>query len=1112
MNSSLSPEEIRQRLGNLFTEYELSPARVAYREAAAVLCYFQLDQLEPVGMERDAGAAAEFSADCDLARDEQGNEAWTLRPAIRVETLKTLKEQGRLGQARAANQSSGLVQTALDRALDSGLQLPGDLPSLRAALVVSGWLEGVATVPQVAEVRAEIQRIELLDPFRELVGDHFAGRTAELATLADYVGYFPARSVQAAVRRKIEMILSIHDKPPLFVHGPGGIGKSTLIAKFILDHVDQVPPEERFPFIYLDFDRAGLTAQEPITLLLEAIRQIGLEFPSVSAASTLLQKEWRDRIATQDSSRQRGAAGSSFRVVNRDYYLDSFADFVNSLKLEEQPLVLVLDTFEEVQYRQASYVSEVFRLLDDVQKRVPRTRTVLSGRDLPKPFIGNKAVKLKSLELKAFDDEAAVALLRHRGRVVPKELNAPELETLNGALLDAFPVPAGFAAFVSERLSKNLGSIAPPGLPYAAQVASLSQFARAQGWIGELVTAALAAMPKNPKLREFGHVYGFSSISDDIARRIVGQVGRAPLVLRVAADLWKREGSSEGIEGLSTGFIAKLKGSRVEAQLYTRFLKHIHGNTEVERLVHPGLVLRRITAPIIMEVLAGPCQVEVPTIERARELLKELKAEFTLVIPDPADPQAVIHRPDVRALMLETMRDDLKERVGEIHAAAADYFARQPGPDALAEQVYHRLSLAVDRRWLRSVDLEGLDRRLPLSAIRELPPEAQGFLAARLPIEVEEKVWEKANQDDWVEYAMRRTREGLQVDDVESAVRVVEAEHWKPKRLSWLAELLALKERWAISGSELSRLLEALETEFTPDQLGSLVKQSGYNLKEYRNTLEMALVANVNGWIRDLARAALDELPSNARLYAIAQGLGKTALSNETLFRAQQSVRHKGRRRLDVNLWRERLGEIERQICRIERMKLPVATGFLAGPGTVLLPSFALPEEAKPGDRLHGMALRFDFRRSRGDAFEGDVVDLAKDASLIDRDDTLMYALIRVEDDRLHERGRLGPIAHEVEVGSPLLIFHHPEGEMLKMTFDSEAVIGLGDAGSGRLLYRLETQPGSAGGACLTEDMELVAMHLGSEGDHSFGVMVDAIRRRVAERGLGMLGQPNSTR
>ena len=57
---------------------------------------------------------------------------------------------------------------------------------------------------------------------------------------------------------------------PLFVFGPGGVGKSTLVARFVLVHVEA----DDLPIAYLDIDRPMIRPEHPQTLLLDAIGQL----------------------------------------------------------------------------------------------------------------------------------------------------------------------------------------------------------------------------------------------------------------------------------------------------------------------------------------------------------------------------------------------------------------------------------------------------------------------------------------------------------------------------------------------------------------------------------------------------------------------------------------------------------------------------------------------------------------------------------------------------------------------------------------------------------------------------------------------------------------------
>ena len=214
--------------------------------------------------------------------------------------------------------------------------------------------------------------------------------------------------------RFIERIFNIAERPPLFVLGPGGCGKSTLIAKFILEHAAE-EAHAQFPFAYLDFDRPALTADEPVTLLAEAMRQLADQYPSSKATCTDILGRWLTRIEAQidgDAGPDDGALddpvlpGNQELNPQRGLFLDEFVAFTRGLEngQEDKPLLLVLDTFEEVQFRSAALEDAVFDFLNTVQQRIPQLGTVLCGRTA----ITSTRSRVKTLAIGNFDRDTAV--------------------------------------------------------------------------------------------------------------------------------------------------------------------------------------------------------------------------------------------------------------------------------------------------------------------------------------------------------------------------------------------------------------------------------------------------------------------------------------------------------------------------------------------------------------------------------------------------------------------------------------------------------------------------------------------------------------------------------
>jgi hypothetical protein len=229
-------------------------------------------------------------------------------------------------------------------------------PVLRANVAALERLKGApvpAATPNLQEAQRLLERAELLEPLRIMIGatggwqsrptgDRFAGRAAQLAELRAFVdeldseGTFESiqRSVNRAVKRRRT---DTRAEGVRLIAARGGLGKSTLIAKFVLDHaLSQGRP---FPFAYLDFDRASIQAREPRHLLLEVTRQVAVQFPVATEPLTLLRQQIKQSMSGFDSR------------LTID--VDPFAEFRRIMRDQVthgiRALLIVLDTVEIVQ-------------------------------------------------------------------------------------------------------------------------------------------------------------------------------------------------------------------------------------------------------------------------------------------------------------------------------------------------------------------------------------------------------------------------------------------------------------------------------------------------------------------------------------------------------------------------------------------------------------------------------------------------------------------------------------------------------------------------------------------------------------------------------------------
>ena len=404
---SISAALVKERLAKLReaeqrqdTHGSDDAVRQAYQSAAAVLAKFDPETLAAYpAMDRPAIAVAGF-LDGAVPIDETDDKSqWRLRTGVRRSALKRLATREKMREARAANPEEGddFVQAMLDRLIE-GQEI--DIHTLgRAELValsiVQSWLDRILPdLPPEIELRRRLALVELLAPMEKLAGphgEHFVGRKRELEALRDYVGVLPTSSVIGATRRFVEsQWYSFRERPPLMIYGPGGVGKSTLVAKFILDHAADGTGLQ-LPFVYLNLDRPGLDVKRPLALLVEAVLQLGAQFPRIENEAKTLAEDLRSGLLRED------VAEVTKSNVDASWYGNRFGALIEALPLKDAPVLLVLDTFEEAQFLGEDTVFTLWEFLEALQRDIPRLRLVISGR-LPVPHVPMKGVPLLDLD------------------------------------------------------------------------------------------------------------------------------------------------------------------------------------------------------------------------------------------------------------------------------------------------------------------------------------------------------------------------------------------------------------------------------------------------------------------------------------------------------------------------------------------------------------------------------------------------------------------------------------------------------------------------------------------------------------------------------------------
>jgi hypothetical protein len=271
-------------------------------------------------------------------------------------------------------------------------------------------------LPPLAEVERALARRSAVAVFEHLVDRDFVGRDGELQMLEEQLQFDgPGRE-------------------RLVISGAGGVGKTALIGRFLIDHAE-APERGWFPFTYLPFDSETLDIREPFTLLVAMAAQLDTQAGSLHSASPKVEAlreslrlfgivvaNYRDqRFSLQRRASEyavRGERIESLTSADTQLY-DSFGYVLMSASLAQPepwavPVLLVFDTFEEVVYRAAEDLLGFWSMLDHLQDRVPQLKIILAGRGELERSLGFRYPAI-SLRLDNLEHDDAVRLLTRLG-------------------------------------------------------------------------------------------------------------------------------------------------------------------------------------------------------------------------------------------------------------------------------------------------------------------------------------------------------------------------------------------------------------------------------------------------------------------------------------------------------------------------------------------------------------------------------------------------------------------------------------------------------------------------------------------------------------------------
>jgi hypothetical protein len=730
-NSLLGKYESKRTTGPTVQVSEPEPQQWSYRQAAAVLHSFVPEALQPLAPDLRHPSPRILLFD-DIVRMTGGwsDGLFTLKPDIRRQALGKFSSRRAMRKALQANPNRPLtsLQKMWEDYLRTGsVPLPETLGyrQLMDLSQILSWLDGNdKDLPDQAYVLDLVRRRSVLASFEHLVISNFTGRVEELDMLRQHIGALPPATGWRSIGRYLANWL-VSRKPILAIYGPGGIGKSALIGRILWEQA-QAELQTRIPFAYLAFDQPTLRVDSPFTLLVEAAAQFGVQFPdhtqTIERFNDNVRKFRDDRGAlgqrTEVKSSREERIGE-VQALDRKLYLD-FAELLTTIgtrtlgkEVVRNPVLLALDTFEEVQYRDRESLIGFWRMLDIIQEAYPPFCVIISGRT----SATQSGEEMHNVEVKEIAE---------------------------------LPMP--------DRVSllKSLG------------------------------VSATA-----------------------VAKAVAEQVGGNPLSLRLAANVITLDPeavTAKGLKNLSKRkwIFFQVDEQLIQGQLYRRILDQIH-DENVRKLAHPGMVLRRVSPEIILEVLAPLCQISISGLAEAETLFEELRREQSLV--RMGEDSALIYRPEIRQAVVRLLEQDKFDEVHKLHRAAISYYLGKEGLVARAEEIYHRLVLDEDEPWLLdSRWIDGIEQSIAAS-LEEYPDRAKAWLASRMNLEVPRSVFERANNAEWERNVTRKVQRALSDLQIERALQLL----GERKDRSAASPLFALEAKTHLLRNDLDKVWTVLE-------------------------------------------------------------------------------------------------------------------------------------------------------------------------------------------------------------------------------------------------------------------------------------------------------------
>lgn len=328
----------------------------------------------------------------------------------------------------------------------------------------------------------------------------------------------------------------------------------------------------------------------------------------------------------------------------------------------------------------------------------------------------------------------------------------------------------------------------------------------------------------------------------EICHDIYSKFGGNPLLLRLAADLVIKDKNA----------LSKYRNIHYTRHefLVNRILHHIH-NEDVRKIAVPGMLVRRINADVILNILAEPCNVIDIDKPKSHIFFEELKKEVSLISKSMSSEEFCF-RQDLRIVCEKMIWNKYPREAALIYQKAIDYYEkyRMKGLEYEAEYYYHRLKRGYIPEEFDNSDYLRLREYLEPSVI-EFPQKVQLYIKGLISANYADEYVKDTSIESWEQYYSKLLKEGL-TSDLDYLIELSKELRGRRERLNDLnsnfpqLEALVYQRlgRFKLSNRVIDEILELLDNKNHIDSTSNeLLLIKSQNL-EYQQKFQEALEVN----------------------------------------------------------------------------------------------------------------------------------------------------------------------------------------------------------------------------------------------------------------------------